>query len=101
MKTPNEIKGTEKYIVYDFYASWCGPCKQLMPIMEKMESKYPFVQFVKVNVNEYDELADKYNVESLPTIIFVKEGTVTDKIIGFQPNKIDICIGIMMGRTCF
>ena len=67
------------YLV-DFYADWCGPCKMLAPILEQMD----FVDVIKINVDEHQELAIKYGVMSIPTIIFFKDGQEVRKEIGFR-----------------
>lgn len=67
------------YLV-DFYADWCGPCKMLAPILEQID----FVDVIKINVDEHQELAIKYGVMSIPTIIFFKDGQEVRKEIGFR-----------------
>lgn len=64
----------------DFYADWCGPCKMLAPILEQID----FVDVIKINVDEHQELAIKYGVMSIPTIIFFKDGQEVRKEIGFR-----------------
>ncbi len=64
-------KGT---ILVDFYADWCGPCKMLAPIIEELSQSHSEVQFYKVNVDEENELAVKYRVMSIPTLIIFKDG---------------------------
>tara|TARA_B000000557_G_C20474082_1_gene316739 strand:- start:103 stop:429 length:327 start_codon:yes stop_codon:yes gene_type:complete len=57
------------YAIVDFYAPWCGPCKKLTPALEKLSEKYTDLSFFKVNVDEHDEIADKYGITSLPTFL--------------------------------
>ena len=64
----------------DFYADWCGPCKMLAPILEQVD----FVEVIKVNVDEHPDLARRYGVMSIPTIIFMKDGQELRKEIGFR-----------------
>ena len=78
------IIGNELYIV-DFYADWCGPCKMLAPILEEID----FAEVLKVNVDEHPELAAKFGIMSIPTILFFKDGLEKRKEIGFR-NKEDI-----------
>lgn len=65
----------------DFYAEWCGPCKMLAPILEQLEDK---INIIKINVDEHDDLAMKYRVMSIPTLIFFKDGEKKDEIVGFH-----------------
>ena len=74
-----ELINVEKVLV-DFYADWCGPCKMLAPILEQID----FVDVIKINVDEHQELAIKYGVMSIPTIIFFKDGQEVRKEIGFR-----------------
>eukprot|EP00638_Chattonella_subsalsa_P006840 CAMPEP_0117753788 /NCGR_PEP_ID=MMETSP0947-20121206/12442_1 /TAXON_ID=44440 /ORGANISM="Chattonella subsalsa, Strain CCMP2191" /LENGTH=195 /DNA_ID=CAMNT_0005572753 /DNA_START=211 /DNA_END=798 /DNA_ORIENTATION=+ len=64
----------KKLLVVDFYADWCGPCKQIAPEFEKMFQEMANVNFVKVNVDTNKESASKYNVKSMPTFVFIKNG---------------------------
>lgn len=66
--------------VVDFYADWCGPCQMLAPILEKVD----FINVVKVNVDEFPELAQKYGIMSIPTLVFFKDGEEKNKEIGFR-----------------
>ncbi len=65
----------------DFYADWCGPCKMLAPVLEKLEDK---VKIVKVNVDEHRDLAAKYSIMSIPNIIFFKNGEIMKSMVGFH-----------------
>lgn len=67
-------------VLVDFYADWCGPCKMLAPILEQID----FVEVIKINVDEHMELATKYGVMSIPTMIFFKDGREAKKEIGFR-----------------
>lgn len=68
-----------KFIVVDFYADWCGPCKAVAPRVEALASEYPDMAFVKVNVDELEEIATEYEVASLPTFLLIKNGTMVDR----------------------
>lgn len=67
-------------VLVDFYADWCGPCKMLAPVLEQID----FVDVIKINVDEHPELATKYGVMSIPTLIFFKDGEELKKEIGFR-----------------
>lgn len=74
----------------DFYADWCGPCKMLAPFVEEIAEEYDGkIKVCKVNVDNVDTLAYKYNVRSIPTLMYFKDGKLKDVSIGFQ-NKSDI-----------
>lgn len=74
------------YTLVDFYADWCGPCKMLAPILEELKDE---VQIIKVNVDENEEVAMKYGVMSIPTLVFFKNGKVIHQMVGFT-NKEDL-----------
>ena len=66
----------------DFYADWCGPCKTQDPILEELEEDYPDVDFEKVNVDEKQEVANEYQVRSLPTLIVENDDGVVERFVG-------------------
>lgn len=79
------LSQSKKIIVVDFYADWCGPCQMMKPIFEELanETKYQDrVEFIKVNVDENPELASQYNIFSIPTFIFFKNGQPIKNITG-------------------
>lgn len=71
----------------DFYASWCGPCKMMHPIIEKIESKYKDIKVIKVDVDQHEDLAREYGVMSIPTLCLMKDGEIKEKNIGFTPEE--------------
>ena len=73
----------EGTVVVDFFATWCGPCKMLGPIIEKLGNSMGDVKFIKIDVDKHEELARRYGVMSIPTIIFFKDGKEVKKHIGF------------------
>ena len=78
-----------KVVIIDFWAAWCGPCRMLAPIMDDVENLFPN-QVGKVNVDEERDLAAKYGVRSLPTVIFFKDGEVMERIPGVAPKSMYI-----------
>lgn len=82
----NELKNNGNLVV-DFFADWCGPCKMLGPIMEKVAEEYPDVTFVKVNVDDEQDLAVSYGVMSIPSVFFLKNGEVVDQFLGLQQEN--------------
>ena len=71
-------------VVIDFYADWCGPCKKLGPEFSDLSNKYDKITFLKVNSDEAEDLCKYYEISSLPTVIFIKDGEVISIIKGFN-----------------
>lgn len=75
-----QVTNTDKLVLIDFYATWCGPCKMVSPIISEIANEYlNSVKVCKVNVDENQDLAVKYNIMSIPTLIFLKNGAVLKK----------------------
>lgn len=85
-----QILSENSAVVMDFYADWCGPCKQLIPILEKIieDEKYKDVVFCKINVDQNEELSRSYGVRSIPTLKYIKKGEVIKTTLGVQPIKL-------------
>ena len=81
-----EVVNSEKPVLVDFWASWCGPCRMVIPVVEKIAEEYPEYKVVKVNVDEEQELASQFGVMSIPTLMVVKNGEVVNKSVGAK-NK--------------
>jgi len=81
----NLVASTPNVLV-DFYAPWCGPCKQLSPLLDIVASEMDSVQIVKVNVDNAAELSTEYGITSIPTILFFKNGQKVDSMKGFVPK---------------
>ena len=71
---------------YKFYADWCGPCKMMAPIIEALAEEMPDVRIGKLNVDNAQDIARTYGVMNIPTIIFLKDGEVVEKIVGVAPR---------------
>ena len=78
-----EVIFSEIPVVLDFWATWCGPCMMLGPIMEELDGEMRDVKFCKVNVDEERELAMEYGVQSIPMLLFVKNGEIAGTSIGY------------------
>ena len=77
-----------KLMMVDFWASWCGPCRMLGPVIEQLDNQYPDVVVGKVNVDDEQELAMRYGVMSIPTVIFFKDGKEIDRKVGVMPPQV-------------
>ena len=78
----NEVMETEKVVVIDFWATWCGPCKMMAPVVEEVAKDYPDVKVCKVNVDEEPELSNAFKIVSIPTIVVIKNGEIIDSVVG-------------------
>jgi thioredoxin len=74
-------------IVIDFYADWCGPCKRLGPVIGDLAKEFNNVKFVKVNIDTASSISSRYNVRSIPTLIFFKNGKEVKKVNGYQSKS--------------
>ena len=68
----------------DFYADWCGPCKMLGPVLEELDSEYPDIEFVKINVDENMELAEKFSIMSIPNVHLFRDGESVANMQGYK-----------------
>ena len=91
----SEVLQSEKPVLVDFWAPWCGPCRAIAPLVEELASSYgDQVKFTKCNVDDNPATPVKYGIKSIPTLIFFKEGKVVDKIIGMVgKSKLEEMIG--------
>jgi thioredoxin 1 len=69
-------------VVIDFFATWCGPCKKIAPIFEQLAQVYPSIVFLKVDVDISGEVAEKFEIQAMPTFLFVKDGVIVKRIEG-------------------
>ena len=75
---------SNKLVVVDFFATWCGPCQMLSPVLEELSNEIPEATIVKVDVDEAPELAEKYGVYSIPNVVMIKDGKEVDRFVGFS-----------------
>lgn len=86
-KTFDDLTKSTKYLVVDYYANWCQPCKTLSPIIESVEKELPDVLFKKVDVDNNEDLAVSNSVRGLPTVVFYKEGVEVDRLTGLTSGS--------------
>jgi len=78
-----EVINTDKPVLVDFWAEWCGPCKMITPLIDKVAAELGDAASIgKVNVDDQQELAREYGIQSIPTLLFFKNGEIKDKIVG-------------------
>ena len=81
-----EVLKSEQPVLVDFWAAWCGPCKMLMPTIEELAQSQDAIKVCKVNVDDEPQLAMKYKVMTIPTLIAFKNGEVIGKLVGVSPK---------------
>ncbi len=79
----------------DFYADWCGPCQMLKPVLENFEKAHPEVKIRKINIDDEEELAEKYGVSGIPCLVLIKDGKEIKREVGvLSPKKLEKMIGV-------
>ena len=81
-----EIKNSDKLVLLDFYADWCGPCRMVAPILHEIAEERPDVIVGKINVDEEEALAEAFGVYSIPTLVVMKKGEVVRQTSGARPK---------------
>ena len=82
-----EVLNSGKTCLIDFYAVWCGPCKIMSPVIDEIAEENADIVVGKIDVDENEELAEKYEVMSIPTILVIKDGKVTETFVGVTPKE--------------
>ena len=80
------VKASDKTVLIDFYADWCGPCRMVSPIIDEIAEERDDILVCKINVDDEPELASQFEVFSIPTLVVMKNGEVVDKAIGAKPK---------------
>lgn len=81
-----EVINSDKPVMIDFWASWCGPCRMIAPIVEEIAEERQDIKVAKINVDEEPELASKFGVMSIPTIVVMQDGEVVNQAVGVRPK---------------
>lgn len=80
------VKNTDKKVLIDFYAEWCGPCKMVSPIVDELADEHPEFLIAKVNVDEEQSLAAQFGVMSIPTLVVIQNGKILKQSVGAMPK---------------
>ena len=83
----NEVLNSEKTVLIDFYADWCGPCRMVSPIVDEIANENPQYLVGKINVDNEPELANEFGVMSIPTLVVMKKGKVVNQAAGARPKQ--------------
>lgn len=83
----NEVLNSDKPVLLDFWASWCAPCRMVVPIVEEIASERRDIKVGKINVDEEPELANKFSIMSIPTLVVMKNGKIVQQVSGARPKN--------------
>lgn len=90
----SEVLKAEGTVLIDFWATWCGPCRMLSPIVDEVASEHPDVKVGKINVDEQPELAQQFGIMSIPTLLVFKNGEKVQESVGLIPKeKVEVLLG--------
>lgn len=81
-----EVLKSDKPVLIDFWATWCMPCKMISPVVDEIANEIPEIKVGKVNIDEQPELANKFNVMSIPTLAVIKDGKIIKTMVGVKPK---------------
>ena len=83
----NEVMNSDKPVLLDFWAPWCGPCRMVVPLVEEIADERPDIKVVKINVDEEPELANQFQIMSIPTLMVVKNGEIVNRAMGARSKS--------------
>ena len=82
-----EVMESDRTVLIDFWAAWCGPCRMVSPIVDEIAEEHPEIKVCKINVDEENELAAQFGVMSIPSLFVIKDGKVTNQSVGALPKN--------------
>lgn len=82
-----EVLNGKGLAIVDFYADWCGPCRMLAPIIDELSAQYPDVKIGKINVDESNDIAERYGIMSIPAVLFFRDGQVVHQVTGVKSKE--------------
>ena len=83
----NEVMSSEKKVLLDFWAPWCGPCRMVVPMVEEIAKERPDIKVAKINVDENPELATRFGIMSIPTLVVMENGKIVNQATGARPKN--------------
>lgn len=83
----NEVIKSEKTVLLDFWAEWCGPCRMLSPTVDEIAQERGDIKVGKINVDDEPELAERFGIMSIPTLVIVKDGEIVEQSVGVRPKE--------------